>query len=808
MIPENNHELNEAEEGFDFQKIFYLLMRHWQWFLLFGALGISAAYLYTKITKPLYTVTASILVPEKSSGLGIDMNKMFQGMADAPKNNIYNQIEIITSYYPINQTLMNLRWETSWFRKELFIWNGIYKQEPFEVKPANNFLNLTSIPIYVTPTSADSYTISVNGKTKINNILSEIKIEGKGVYGQPFVNTYFNFTLSKKPNIDKVPDGHYMFEFNDLNEMTFSYQKKTKATLKTKFSDIIQCTIQGNQPAKDGEFLNELLKVYIGNKMDLQNEAQKRSLEFINSQLTGISDSMNSASTRYADFRSKNNVIDITAEGTLVMNNLKDIESERAKSQMQLDYFNNILAYLNTPGNQKQLVSPSVVGIEDVALNTLVVKLGELYNRRQVISFSTKENNPALALIDRELAQTRSQLTENLRNLIDNASRSIVSLKERQAGISTELNKLPQKEQQMIDIQRQFNVTNDLYTFLLKKRAETNITLASSVPDVQIIDLARPDAAVLIGLPRSLILLIGLILGIGIPLVVMLLMNLFDVHIRTQEDIETKTRIPIIGNIIHDDSDTTLVVYDNPKSIISESFRALRTNIQYMVEKPHGKVISIQSTHPGEGKSFISVNTASILAMNDKKVILVGVDLRKPKIHKTFDVKNDHGLSTFLVGYDTLEQVILPTQIQNLSIIPAGPIPPNPAELLGKPEMKAMIDKLRLSYDYIILDNAPITFVTDGLIMSQLSDLNMFILRYGISRKQQIDIINHHGDKKLINHLAIVVNDIKPNAFGYAYSKYSRYDAYYKYSYQKNYHYTSDEPSKTRRKKKPEPDNV
>ncbi len=808
MIPENNHELNEPEEGFDFQKIFYLLMRHWQWFLLFGAIGISAAYFYTKITKPLYTVTASILVPEKSSGLGIDMNKMFQGIADAPKNNIYNQIEIITSYYPINQTLQNLRWETSWYKKDLFIWNGIYKQEPFEVKPANNFLNLTGIPIYVTPTSADSYTITVKGKTKINNIPTEIKIEGKGIYGQPFVNTYFNFTLSKKANIDKVPEGSYMFMFNDLNELTFSYQRKTKATLKTKFSDIIQCTIQGNEPAKDGEFLNELLKVYIGNKMDLQNEAQKRSLDFINNQLTGISDSMNSASTRYANFRSQNNVIDITAEGTLVMNNLKDIESERAKSQMQLDYFNNILAYLNTPGNQKTLVSPSVVGIEDAALNTLVVKLGELYNRRQVISFSTKENNPALALIDRELAQTRSQLTENLRNLIDNASRSIVSLKERQAGISTELNKLPQKEQQMIDIQRQFNVTNDLYTFLLKKRAETNITLASSVPDVQIIDLARPDAAVLIGLPRNLILLIGLILGIGIPLAVLLLMNLFDIHIRTQEDIETKTRIPIIGNIIHDDTDATLVVYENPKSIISESFRALRTNIQYMVDKPHGKVISIQSTHPGEGKSFISVNLSSILAINDKKVILVGVDLRKPKIHKTFDVKNDRGLSTFLVGYDTLEQVILPTPIQNLSIIPAGPIPPNPAELLSKPEMKAMIDKLRLSYDYIILDNAPITFVTDGLIMSQLSDLNMFILRYGVSRKQQIDIINHHGDKKLISHLAIAVNDIKPNAFGYAYSKYSRYDAYYKYSYQKNYHYTSEEPGKTRRRKKTEPDNV
>jgi capsular exopolysaccharide synthesis family protein len=804
MIAENNHEQIESEEGFDFQKIIYLLMRHWQWFLISGAIGLTAAYVYTKLTKPVYTVTASILVPEKSSGLGIDMTKMM-GVGDLPQNNIYNQIEILTSYYPINQTLLNLGWGTSWSKKELFVWNGIYKQEPFVVAEAPSFVNLRGVPIQINPTTADGYNLSINGKTSVNGVPTEIRIEGKGIYGQPFINTWFNFTLRKKPNIDKVPDGSYRFVFNDLNQTTLAYRGKVKASLKTKMSDIIQCTIQGDEPVKDGEFLNELLKVYIGNKMDLQNEAQKRSLDFINSQLTGISDSMNSASTRFANFRSQNNVIDITAEGTMVMNNLQSIESERAKSQMQLDYFNNILNYLNEPGNQKQLVSPSVVGIGDAALNGLVAKLGELYNRRQVISFSTKENNPALALIDKELAQTRSQLTENLRNLIDNASRSITSLKDRQAGMSTELNKLPQKEQQMIDIQRQFNVTNDLYTFLLKKRAETNITLASSVPDVQIIDVARPDAASRIGLSRSIILLIGLFLGIGIPLAVMLLLNMFDVHIRTQEDVENKTRIPIIGNIIHENSDTTLIVHENPKSIIAESFRALRTNLQYMVDKPTGKVISVQSTHPGEGKTFVSINLASILAMNDKKVLLIGVDLRKPKIHKVFDLKNDHGLSTYLAGYDPLDQLIVPTPIQNLSLLPSGPIPPNPAELLGRQEMKALIEKLRLTYDYIVLDNAPISFVTDGLIMSQLSDLNIFILRYGTSRKQQIDIINHHAEKKLISHVAIVVNDIKPNSFGYAYSKYSRYDAYYKYSYQKNYHYTSDESDgKVRRKREPD----
>ncbi len=793
-----------AEEGFDFKNILFIIVRQWQWFLLFAIIGFAGAYLYTKITKSIYTVTASVLIPEKTNGL--DMKNIFQGVVDEPKNNIYNQIEIITSYNPINQTLLTLHWGTSWFRKELFVWEGIYKQEPFEVKEPENFVNLRGLPINITPVSDQNYNILSDGKIRINGVITEIKFEGNGTYGRPFINPYFNFTLVKKPNIDKIPDGKYRFIFNDLNQTTLAYQKKLKATLKTKMGDIIQCSISGDEPFKDGEFLNELLKIYIGNKMDLQNEAQRRSLDFINKQLTGISDSMNSAGTRFTNFRAKNNIIDLDAEGTLVMNNLKEIETQRATNQMQLDYFQNILSYLNEPGNQKQLISPSVVGIEDPMLNSLVIKLGELYNRRQVVSFSTKENNPAIALIDKEIMQTRSQLTENLRNLINNATKSINSLKDRQANISLELNKLPEKEQQMIDIQRQFNVTNDLYTFLLKKRAETNITLASSVPDVQIIDIARPDAAVPIGLPRSLIFLIGIILGIGIPLLIIVLMKMFDGKIRTQEDIENNTRIPIIGNIMHELTTVTLIVHENPKSVMAEAFRTFRTNLQYMLTENQGNVISVQSTHPGEGKTFVSVNLASILAMNDKKVLIIGVDLRKPKLHHVFDLSNEKGLSTFLIGYHTLEEVILPTSIKNLSMIPAGPIPPNPAELIGKPEMKALLDKLRTTYDYIIMDNAPVSYVTDGIISGQLSDLNIFILRYGFSRRQQLDMINHFGEKQMINHLALLVNDIKLDSFGYSYSKYSRYEGYYNYSYKKSYNYTyyssEEEGTKTKKKKK------
>jgi len=790
MILENFNEEEKPEEPIDFKKIFYLLVRQWKWFLLFGVFGFTAAYTYNKFTKPRYTVSASILVPEKSTGM--DMKNIFEGVLDQQSNNIYNQIEILKSYYPINQTLVNLNWRTSWYKKDFLIWKGIYGKEPYEVKESTNAKNMEGIPVFITPTSGETYTISANEEL----LNSGVKFEDMGIFGQPFVSELFNFTLIKNLNSSNSNDGKYQFVFNNLNKATLAYQKKLKIALKVKKSDLIQCTIEGEEPARDGAFLNELVKVYIENKMNLQNEAQKRSLEFINNQLSGIADSLNVAGTKFTAFRSANKVINLGEQGTLVLNNLKEIESERVKSQMQLDYFNNLHTYLTNPGNSKQMVSPSVVGIEDAMLNVLVLKMGELYSRRQLISFSAKDNNPTLLLVDKEIAQTRNMINENLRNLIANASESVNSLKARQARIGSELNKLPEKEQQMITIQRQFDLTNEIYTFLLKKRAETNIALASSISDVQIIDIARPGDSVPMGLPPRTILLIGFILGIALPLGAILTINVLDDSIRSQEDIENNTTIPILGSIMHDQSNSLITVSDNPKSIIAESFRALRTNLQFMLTEPNHKVICIQSTSPGEGKSFISLNLGSILAMNNKKVLLIGADMRKPKLHKVFNTNNEHGLSTYLIGYDTIEQAIFPTTVNNLSLMPSGPIPPNPAEILGKAEMKTLIEKVRSNYDYIILDNAPVSLVTDGIIVSQLSDLNIFILRYGVSHKHQLEMINHYADKQMISHLAMVVNGIKSNAFGYSYSKYTRYEVYGKNSYKNNYYSSEDKREK------------
>lgn len=798
MLNSNIEIVNQdIEERIDYKKIIFLLRRQWRWLIFFCILGVFGALGYIKTKKPSYIVSTSILIPESS--VGLDVQDLFKGSISKPKNNIYNQIEIIKSYYTIQKTLLNLNWRTSWYMKDLFIWKGIYKQEPFDVQEAPNFINPGGVPIIIKPTSGNFYEVAIKGTILENNIPIDVDIKGTGEYNRPFKNDYFNFTLLKKVNDHDTPKDKYYFIFNDLNDATLAYMDKLNAVLKDKKSDIIQCTIIGEEPNKESEFLNELINVYTTGKMDFQNESQRRSLDFINSQLAGISDSLNITGNKFTEFRSKNSVINLGAEGELVMNNLKEIETEGAKSQMQLDYFQDLLKYLNSAKDLKQLVSPSVVGIQDASLNALVLKLGELYNRRQVISFSAKENNPTVVMIDKELNQTRNQLIENLRNLIDNAKRNIASQKQRQDKISVELNRLPQKEQQMVNIQRQFNLTNEIYTFLLQKRAETNIALASSIPDIQIIDEARPQTARTVGFSNKMILMFGFLVGIGLPVAYIFLINYFDDKIRTQKDLENNTNIPILGNIIHSVAKSDLVVSENPKSTIAESFRAVRTNLHYMLSGSNGKIISINSTNPGEGKSFSAINLATILAMNNKKVLLIGADMRKPRLHKVFNQSNQHGLSTYLIGYGSLNDIILNTQIENLYLLPSGPIPPNPSEILSKPELKTLLDEGRSRFDYIVIDNAPTALVTDAQIISHLTDLNIFVLRYAVSHKNEIDIINQYVNQKIMDNVAIIVNDIKIHSFGYSYYKYYQYE-----SYQKSY-YTDEmnDIKKPRKKKEP-----
>ena len=767
------------EEEIDLLKILMVALKNWYLFLIFGLLGLMGGTMYNRYSQPLYKVTSDILVPKKTGGIGAGLEEIFKSQIASDKTDVYNQMAILKSFDINNQVAYNLNWRTIWFKKadktvtnlfkgkDLFNWKAYYKDEPFQIQETPGAFNSPDVRIYVKPLSPKKYELSIDGEVLFNGVKKQFRHISTLDYGQAFENDYFHFTINRNANYEEGLDQEYYFVFNQTAGIACNYLLRLTVDLNDKLSDIIHIQLLGKEPQRQIDYLNELISVYLQNKMSFQTETQKRSLQFIDNQLVGISDSLNLAGTNFSRFRSANQIINIGEQGKQVMTTLKDTELDKNKNQMQLDYFRNLLEYLGKSDDVKQLIAPSIVGIEDLSLNTMVVNLSEMYSRRQILAFSAKEDNPTLQMIEKEITQTNARLKENLRNLIKNAKVLNKSFTDQKNLIVEQLDRLPEKEQDLINFQRHYELTNEIYTFLLQKKAEINISLAGATPEVQVIDAARMETTQLTGLSSMSKIMIGFMFGLVFPGIYLLAISFFSNTIESLEDIERHTLLPLLGNVIHSRSQSDTPVNDNPRSGIAESYRSIRTNLKFVLSEGDKKIVSIHSTNPGEGKLFSSVNLATILAMNDKKVLLIGADMRKARLHKIFKISNDRGLSTYLSGQDKLEEIVFETIIDNLSLLPAGPVPPNPSELIDKPEMKSLLNELSTRFDYIILDNAPVSLVTDGLLIGRHADLNIFILRYGISKKEQIKYINQISENKILNNISLIINDVQGSHFGY-----------------------------------------
>lgn len=761
-----------GDEKLNIRRIVWQLLDKWYLFVLFGLMGLGGSYLYSRYSVSSYLVDATIFVPRVSEGIEAGFEGLLPGDLIENQSEVFNQMEILRSYHLHQKVVQNLNWRTSWFRKErlswknlmehkdMFHWTGYYRDEPFQVQEMEGEQNKSGIALTIEPLSAMQYRIRAKGEVFDNGQRVAFTIDQQASFGKPFTHDYFHFILTPNYSQALEPGGRYFFVFNNLSQMAANYRARLSVGLKDKESDLIRLQLSGKQPEREIDYLNELISVYMHNKVSYQTETHKQALSFIEKQLVGISDSLTMAGSSFSRFRENNQVIDISKQGSQVMRMLGNLETEKNRNQLQLDYLRNLLDYLERSKDLKQIVSPSAVGIQDGSFNRLVMTLSELYSRRQVISFSAREDNPGLVMIDKEIAQNNANLKENLRSLIHNAEVQDQSLGRQQREIQQQLNVLPRKEQELINYQRRFELTNETYTYLLQRRAELDIALAGATSQVHVIDTARPETIRQVGLNRRSRLMMGLLMGLAFPGILVLGSSFFSSTIDKHEDIESLTALPVLGYVSHNNTASDTPVNDHPQSAIAEAYRHIRTNLQFMLPDPQKNIISIHSIHPGEGKSFNSVNLATILALNNKRVLLVGCDMRKPRLHKIFNCANEHGLSTYLSLQDPLDRVIVETGIPNLSLLNAGPPPPNPSELMNRPLMGQLLHTLGSRYDYVILDNAPISQVTDGLLSGKHSHLNLFILRYRVSKKDQLPSIHQLSHNRLLANVALVINDI------------------------------------------------
>lgn len=767
-------EFFEMEEGTNIKEFLYRLLSKWYWFVLCGFLGVLLGFVISRYSQPVYNVHSVLLVEEESKGMGVE--NLFEGMDLGNKTNIQNHIGILKSYTLNLQTLQNLKWQNTWYKKDAFINRDLYKKSPFTVNVPAGLKNVTALPIQITPLNGEQYEIAVDGEANINGFQEEVEFSATGSYGKLFENEYFSFIIEKRKD---HPTGDYVLVFNDLEDQAIGLVKNLNVSLVDKKSQLIRLQMQGSVPARQVDYLNELAKVYMQFGLKQKNQISHNTVRFIDEQLSGIVDSLKTAGKNFSAFRTKNKTMDLSKEAELISEKIGEIESSEAILKFKLEYYQNLLDYMGDAEKMGKIAAPSLVGIVDAALNAQVVKLGELYAKRSSLSQIAKDKNPSLVLLNEEIKSSLGILGENVKNLLSYTRTEYKALQSRKDEVSIRLAGLPETEQELINIKRRFDLNNELYTFLLKKRAEAAITTASNVSDAQVLDPARRKTAKKVGPKTALNLLVGLILGLAIPFLIIVLRDYFNDSIRSKEDLEKESQLPIVGEIARNNYKSELAITKHPRSGLAESFRGLRTNLQYILKDKEQKVLAVHSMIPGEGKTFNSVNLATIIAMDNKKVLLVGCDMRKPRLHDVFEVPNTKGLSTYLIGNDELKNITHATGIANLSFVNSGPIPPNPAELLGNGEFEKFIEQAKKDYDYIVLDNAPVTLVTDGILTGKFADANMFVLRQGYSHKNQVKFINQMAEKKNIEHVSMILNDAVSNGYGNSYGSYGYGNGYY-----------------------------
>jgi capsular exopolysaccharide synthesis family protein len=754
---------SDHEEGLN-KEIFLALLSRWYWFLLLGVLGFYCGYKINDFIEPEYKVTCSLMPIEDNE----EMSNLFSVYSWRPRNNIHNHIEELKSYSLCRRALENLNWQVFWYYKRKRQYD-LYQNSPYEVRINPDLQNVKNLEIKIKSLSDREYLLIADGLTRIDDQQRLVRFEQTGMYGRPFKNEFFHFTIDKVPGQSIRDDGEYSFILSDINTLTRKYLGKLDISLSNQEADLLRLSVKGNQRTREADFLNELCNVYIHYNLQKKNQASENTIFFIESQLSGIVDSLKVTSENYTDFRTRNRIVDLSHEGSLVMERMEEIQSRETMARMRLEYYQKLLGYIENSEQGEQAIAPAVMDNTDPTLNSLVLRLSELYSQHNLLSLTAKDSFPGLISLRKEIDQTRSMLRENLANYTSSVQMELDNIEEQKIRINSELRGLPRTEQAYIDIKREFDINNELYTFLLEKRAEAAITKASNMPDIHVLDRARFDTAIKIGPKPLIITALGLFIGLSMPAIVIVLQFLLSNKITKREEVENAVDGTVIGEILNNTYQNAFPVISNPQSAISESFRHLRTNLEYMLYEDNQKIISVHSSIPGEGKSFVACNLSAILARNNKQVLLIDGDLRKSRLNAIPDFKGlDHtkGLSTYLISKDGFDSTVQKSDIDNLSVVLSGPNPPNPSELLANGRLKNFLNSAKSLFDFIIIDNAPSFTVADSKLVGSYADINLYLVRLHYSAKDQFPIIRQIERSGILKRVFFVLNDIKKDDLG------------------------------------------
>jgi len=758
-------------DNLNLRKIYLVVVGNWYFHLFALVFAVVCAYLYLNYTIPSYRVTSTVLIHDEGAANFPDIeSNLLQGFTAGPgAENLDNQMLILTSWSMMKEALEGISLDTECYKKGLLRDVSYYPLNPIRFEANSEGSIPENVEFVFSKYNGREFHISANDPNyQLDTTIffaQDIIVDNDTfkIYPNPEVSDFVN--TSKK----------IFFRFNSIESLLADFQKRLIVETASREGTILKLSLEGTNKAQDIMFLNNLIKVFMIDNLEKKNHEAKRIIAFIDEQLLDVSDSLNITENELQEFRSKNRIMDVSAQAQQIIDQAVVLENEKARLSLERNYFIYLDQYLAEANTQEIPIAPASMGIEDPLLTSLMQDLAGL--QAEFFSSQARERNALQGQLEVRIRNTKQSIRETLQGILLANQMAIDENKSQIDNLNNVAAGLPAQERQLLGIERQFNLNSVLYTFLLQKRAEAQLQKASNKPDNVLIDPAIADPK---QVAPNVILVYGssILLGLGLPFLIIGLFRILRNRITSEEELTMMSSLPISGHIPHSRLSYNTVVLTESQSKISEAFRRLRTRMDFFTREIPNPVILVSSAIPKEGKTFVSINLASAYSLAGKKTLLVGFDLRKPSMSKSFNVETKNiGLSTYLIGQSKLEDIIMETGFENLDIIASGPIPPNPSELTATPKTGELFEALRKKYDFIIVDTAPIGVVTDGYSIASHADALIIVVRHGYSNKSILGATLKECDFYDMKNISLLINDIKASQGSYSYS----YN--YKYGY-------------------------
>lgn len=783
MLDIKDFNLLETQSSFDFKGFLSKLIGYWKWFLLSLLIAFTIAYQVNIRKEKIYGLEALIVVKDENNQL-FSSNTSLVFNWGGTSDKVQTTITSLKSRSHNEAVVKNLQFYINYLKQGEYNLQDAYGETPFKVVIDENKGQLANQLLKIKFLNQNQFQISTNFENSTatlfhyaDNSKSTIKVP-VGEFKRNFnINEkvelpFLSFRLNQDlMNINNLKN-EYLIKFSDFNETVASY-KNLDVEADVKGGSIIKIAKAGTNKARLVDFLNSTVKILSQSQLESKNQFATNTILFIDSTLVDVEKQMNEAEGELESFRKNKNVYMLEGGGEIITSKLSEYDVQKDIVNRKISYYNLLKNYLEKNNDYSKLPAPSVAGIEDPNIIFNVSQLIELSKKRATLAYSVK-NQDMFADFDVEMESVKKVLLNNVESSKNALQIDLKILTNNINNAESTINKLPEQEQDLIKFTRKFNLQDNIYTAFLEKRSEAKIIKASNLSDIAFIDSAKDVGDGLIGPKTGVNYILALLLGLGIPFIIVFIKTLIDNSINTTDDIEKLTKIPIIGVIGKNKDNGNLAVFQNSNSTLAESFRGIRSSLQFIYKKQKiegSKIVMLTSSISGEGKTFCTMNLATIFAMSNKKTVIVGLDLRKPKLFDDFKIDNIIGTVNYLIGQKSLDEIIQKTHIPNLDLITSGPVPPNPAELIISDSMKEMIDELKEIYDYIILDTPPVGLVADALELAQYCDATLYLVRQGVTKKGMLSVVNEKHRRGELHNISIILNDFESKSkYGYGYN--------------------------------------